>query len=246
MYNLMFVDDDVLIAESVRDILDWGCLSLNAPFIAYSFEQALGVFAHEHIDILISDIEMFGHSGLDLVEWTKQNHPKTMCCFLTCHARFDYAQQAIQLGTHGYLLKPLDEVALEKLLTSCVTHLDKSLKHVYTDDEAERPYIVQQAVRYIHQNLSDAINREILSQELHISESNLSRIFNREIGMSISEYISECRMKRAMELLATTNLTVTKICNQIGYNYPAYFTKAFREKTGQTPHQFRDASRNNM
>jgi len=246
MFNLLFVDDDPLIAESFRDILDWERMSLNAPYIAYSYAQALQIFADTRIDILVSDIEMFGNNGLDLVEWTSRHYPRTLCCFLTCHARFDYAQRAIQLETHGYLLKPIDEEELEELLAKFVTKLKRMKNSAPAEKDPGQSSLVRSAVSYIKMNLCKTINREAISQELHISGGRLSRIFNQEVGMSISEYITECRVERAMDLLAATNLTITEIGAQVGYNYPAYFTKAFRDKVGLTPHQYRNTpNRNN-
>jgi AraC-like DNA-binding protein len=78
---------------------------------------------------------------------------------------------------------------------------------------------------------------------LHVSKSKLFRAFSRETGMSVMDYIAECRMKKAMDFLANTDKTVSEICAQVGYNYPAHFAKMFREKTGKSPLQFRNSFR---
>jgi len=243
MYNLLFVDDDILIADSLQYILDWERVSLNAPYITYSYDQARQIFTHTPIHIIISDIEMRGHSGLDLMEWTKRNHPQTLRGFLTCHARFEYAQRAIKLGAFGYLLKPIDEAELEEFLSECVGLLDHKGESDVVYEKTGWSRLVRMAVSYIRQNLSNPITREIISRELHVSESSLSRIFSREIGMPITEYITDCRIKQAMRLLTNSDDSITEICAKVGYNYPAYFTKIFREKTGKSPHQYRIATK---
>ena len=239
MFNLLFVDDDALILESVREMLDWKRLSINTPFIAFSYNQALEIFNRERIDIMVSDIEMLGHSGIDLAEWVRLNHPQTLCCFLTCHARFEYARRAVSIGAQGYMLKPIDAVELEEFLSQCVKQLSRLDKVAASNRQIELSSLVQSAVSYIERNYSNAISRETLSRELCVSESKLSRVFNNETGMTITEFINECRMKRAEELLVSTDLSITEICTCVGYNYPAYFTKMFRERTGKTPFQYR-------
>ena len=89
MYNLLFVDDDQWIAESMRTILNWEDFSLNPPYIAYGMEQAQEIFQKVPIHIMISDIEMLGYSGFELLAWVHEHYPDTLTAFLTCHARFE-------------------------------------------------------------------------------------------------------------------------------------------------------------
>ncbi|MCL2164980.1 MAG: helix-turn-helix domain-containing protein [Oscillospiraceae bacterium] len=240
MNSLLFVDDDIFILESVLTILDWKRLSFGVPYTASSYEQAIEVFDRTQIDILVSDIEMLGYSGIDLISWARRNRPRTLCCFLTCHAQFSYAQRAIELGAVGYLLKPINAADLEELLSNCVSKLTQTEKPIVpADKQAELSSFVQLAISYINRNYAGAINREMLSQELCVSERKLTQFFNQEVGMSITDYITECRLTCAIDLLTSTNLTITEISERVGYNYPAHFAKTFREKTGKTPHQFR-------
>ena len=240
MYNLLFVDDDQWIADSMRELLDWNSLSLNPPYIAYSMEEAQALFREIPIHILISDIEMMGHSGFELIEWVRRDYPGTLVSFLTCHARFDFAQQAIKLGIFDYLLKPVREQELSALLESCVRALQHSGAPQPATDSKAYPEMIEKVIAYIHENLTNQISRESICRELFISESNLSRTFTKEVGMTLSDYIAQCRVTRAKELLRGTSLSVTEICSQVGYNYAAYFIKIFREKTGMTPNQYRE------
>lgn len=242
-FNLLFVDDDTPITENFPKMLDWGSLSLNPPYTANSYDEALCIFKETQIDILVSDIEMLGYSGLDLVKWTRLNHPRTLCSFLTCHARFDFAHRAIELGTQGYLLKPIVKTDIEKLLSDCVKQLIHRDSLEPMVEESEQSAIVRSAVAYIHQNLSDNLDRETFCQILHISESKLFRAFNRELGMSVMDYIAECRVKKAMDFLTNTDKTISEICTLVGYNYPAHFAKMFRDRTGKSPLQFRKSFR---
>ena len=240
MYKLLFVDDDELIADSMRTILDWKTLNISEPLIAYSFDQACGVFERYKIDIMISDIEMLGDTGFELIDWVNARHPETVSSFLSCHARFDYAQQAIRLGVLGYLLKPVCEPELKELLLSSIKRLEVATKEA-DDSEGCKKWseTIRSVIAYIDANLHSPITRELISREMYISEGYLSRIFNKEVGVPLGEYITERRIKLAKKLLSQTDESITNISVCTGYNYPAYFSKTFREHTGLTPHQYR-------
>lgn len=240
MYNLLFVDDDRWIIESMRTILNWNEFSLNPPYVAYGMEQAQEIFNQVPVHILISDIEMLGYSGFELLEWVHEKHPDTITCFLTCHARFDFAQKAIRLGIFGYLLKPVNERELAELLRSAIKGLKPQIDEEQKNNAVHMPERMQKVIAYINDNLANPITREGICQELFISESYLSRTFTKEMGMPLFDYITECRINKAKELLRSTDLTVTAVCTQVGYNYAAYFTKIFKEKTGMPPNQYRE------
>ena len=117
MFNVLFVDDDQLILDGILQMLDWESLSLN-PYTANSFHQAKNIISTTHIHIVVSDIEMRGEDGFSLLRWVKENDSGIMCSFLTCHARFDYAQRAIKAGIYDYILKPVSSTELQAFLES--------------------------------------------------------------------------------------------------------------------------------
>lgn len=244
-YTLLLVDDDPWCLEMLRDILPWDDLNIQKPYQARSMEEAVRVFEKDHVDIMISDIEMLGHSGFDLLEWVRKEHTETQTAFLTCHSRIDYAQKAIKLGVRGYLLKPVREPELLELLEICIKSIPE---HENTNDESGKKRIeysdlVNRTMHYVQQHLSEPVTRESISRELYVHENHLSRVFSSETGMTLTNYITECRIQKAKELLVSTNLSITEIASLVGYNYAAYFTKIFKDKTGTTPNQWRKEAR---
>lgn len=225
----------------MKNILDWESLSFAPPYLAYSVKDAKEIINSHRIHILISDIEMIGADGFALVDWVQENYPNILRIFLTNHARFDYAQKAIRLGISEYLLKPVNEQSLTELLKKCTAQL----QNISGEDEGEPMYseVIRKAIKYINQNLSTPLSRDSIARELYISESNLSRSFTKEVGMTLIDYITECRLEEAKKLLVHTDLSVTQICSRIGYNYAAYFAKIFKEKENMTPKQFREQGR---
>jgi len=87
---------------------------------AYNTDQAKQLLLERGADIVICDIEMPKGSGLELLEWYREQEMDGEFLILTCHERFDYALKAVKLRASEYLLKPFNvnemEVTLEKLI----------------------------------------------------------------------------------------------------------------------------------
>lgn len=100
--------------------------------------------------------------------------------------------------------------------------------------------IVQQAILSVEANLSGALNLRTLSQSLNISGSYLSTVFKKETGQTLTDYIANRRVERAMELLRTTKLQVQTIAQHCGIVDVHYFSRIFKRITGQTPREYRE------
>lgn len=82
-----------------------------------------------------------------------------------------------------------------------------------------------------------------LAAQLHVSYSAFRRNFKIETGHSPRQFVVESRMKRARELLATTDLTVARIADELGFDSVHYFSRLFARKQGQAPSSFRWSAR---
>ena len=108
MVDILIVDDEISAIEAVQKGIHWDKLAVSSIYTATSMKEAIEQLNKHNIDIILSDIEMPRGTGLELLQWLKQNKPEVGCIFMTCHADFKYAQKAIQLGSLDYLLKPLN------------------------------------------------------------------------------------------------------------------------------------------
>lgn len=117
MYKVLLVDDEPIITEGLRQVVDWaahGCRVAATAGDAVSGGEAIR--AHRP-DILFTDIKMPGEDGLAMLAGLKGEFPRMQIAVLTGYRDFEYAQRAIRLGVVRFLLKPskMDEltVALE-------------------------------------------------------------------------------------------------------------------------------------
>ncbi|MEK5057666.1 hypothetical protein BK126_05210 [Paenibacillus sp. FSL H7-0326] len=125
-YQMLLVDDEIHAIEGVKADLDLSKLNVSGLFTAFNIIEAKEIFDKETIDIMVCDIEMPSGSGLELLTWVREHHPNTATIFLTSHADFKYAKEALQLGSLDYLLKPVLADDLEKALRRAQSVIDQN------------------------------------------------------------------------------------------------------------------------
>lgn len=128
MANLLIVDDEIYAVDGIKSGVDWERVGFSQVFEAYSMKQAQEWMERERVDVAICDVEMPGGSGLELVEWIREHHPSVETVFLTCHAEFQYAKRAVQLGSFDYLLKPVDYQELERTVRQVLDSIREKLE----------------------------------------------------------------------------------------------------------------------
>lgn len=91
----------------------------------------------------------------------------------------------------------------------------------------------------VHTDYRKNLTLSSLAERLHTSRGYLSRVVKKLTGMTVTEYITDYRLRCATHSLATTDVPVKDIAHDCGFSSAAYFTKCFRDKTGVTPTVYR-------
>ena len=128
--NVLVVDDQKEVVAGLLEGLHWKGMAIDSVYPAYSAQEARKVFLNYSIDILLCDIEMPQENGLSLLRWVVEYYPQTECIFLTSHAEFVYAQEAISLGSFDYILQPARYEEIESSIRRVQLKLMKSRKNL--------------------------------------------------------------------------------------------------------------------
>src|SRR5207247_1564525 len=94
---------------------------------------------------------------------------------------------------------------------------------------------VERVKQVLARDLANPPALEMIGQEVGCSPFYLSRIFSREVGLTIPQYLRKLRMERAAELLRTGRYNVTEAATEVGYSSLSHFSKAFCETIGCCP-----------
>ena len=109
MYKVLITDDEPMIREGLRTLIDWEQHGFQVVDTAANGRDAIQKYNLYNPDLMIVDIRMPGMSGLELIETLRQDGGQQHVLILSGYADFDYAKKAINLRIDGYLLKPIDE-----------------------------------------------------------------------------------------------------------------------------------------
>lgn len=400
--NLLIVDDLISVVEGIIKGIDWEKLGITGIYKAYNAYEAKVLIHNLPIDLLLTDIEMPGENGLDLVEWIREKQMDMECIFMSSHANFEYAQRAVAVNSYKYVLLPcpyeeiaqvvegairslrhrreqeelsrygkilsddrwfdqmvfyncldqeknkkalwhltevsgltlesdgylclLDVQKREERLLQCDEQLvdfmfhnvlselvgtgsqrlmlyqDSLMRYVFfvydaegkvcelgrfrrqlkmaeeaigdtmqipvsiafeyvqapdrlpeayeslcrkteevwaykngTEKEVDGADVISQVIRYVREHISQDIRRSDLAELVHLNIDYLSRIFKKEKGITLNDYIVFEKLNVAENLLKTTQLPVSLIATKVGYSNFSYFSKLYKKVKGRTP-----------
>lgn len=143
--NILIVDDEIQTVRAIKHSINWEKLKIDKVFTAHNISHAKEILSHDKIDIVICDIEMPQGSGLDLLQWMKDNCQDTESILLTCHAEFEFAKKAIELGSFNYLVKPIPFEELERTVFQAAAKIEAN-RRVKAYSEYGEYWIKNQAV----------------------------------------------------------------------------------------------------
>lgn len=112
----------------------------------------------------------------------------------------------------------------------------------YANDTKESMY-VQEAIDYIKNFYSQGITVADIAKYLVLNRSYLYTVFMNSLGISPKEFLTEFRISRGKEQLSLTDLSIEEIAVSCGYQNSPAFGKAFKQKTGMTPSEYRNSNR---
>lgn len=411
--KLLIVDDQSTVVQGLLHCTNWAAMGFTVVDTALNAVDAKASLLRQEAEVMLCDIEMPMESGLDLLDWLRQRGMTTRCIFLTAHAEFKYAQEALRLGGFDYIMQPapyeqvtdavsraLDNVkeewaALElqsrgavfddqkkeivetmlrgfllgnapgssltafeelslvprrerecwvalmqplrwkqgeepwelSLLSTAVGNmssevftplqagcaqameqeacqlLDKltannqlnsqTLRYFYQDfmqmlfslpekkrqddmfrepealelyrngmktvpdmkalvhyvasvwdseTEENSQSTVEIIMAYIAEHLENELRREELAEAVHLNPDYMARLFKKETGMNLKDYIIQQKMQEAQSLLCTTNLPISLIAAKVGYTNFGHFSTSYKKFYHKTPQEERSAA----
>lgn len=129
------------------------------------------------------------------------------------------------------------------LLRSILIILFRHAPDTFPFEENSISGTVEQIKRRIEQNLSKDETLDELAAHFHISRYYLAHCYKQITGYSIKNYRMLCRIAEARDLLASTSLSVTEICEQIGFSGLSNFSRYFKKEVGMSPIEYRTLHR---
>ncbi|RYY25942.1 MAG: response regulator, partial [Sphingobacteriaceae bacterium] len=203
-----------------------------------------------HPNLIVSDISMPEMNGIDLCRKLKQdlrtkNIPMMLLTALTGE---EQQLKGLETGASDYLTKPFNfEILLSKIKNLLLQQ--ESMRKTYQKQVEVQPgevvvesvdeKLMRQILLVIEKNISNPdFSVEELSAEVYMSRVTLYKKLLALAGKTPVEFIRTMRLKRAVQLLETGQLTVSQVSYKVGFKSQKYFTKCFKAEFNALPSEF--------
>ena len=180
MYTLLIADDETDERTLIRFLLNEYKNTFHI-LEAKNGREALLLLTDNHVDILLSDIQMPFLNGIELVSQVKEKNPDIEVLFFSGYDDFSYVKAALSLKAVNYILKPVDPDEFHKLLTEIVDRLD-SRKIEFSKSE-----------KYIEEHFHD------IAHNMPIKDSSPASI-DEDTNLLLHDIESSIKMKQAAHL----------------------------------------------
>ncbi len=222
MYSVLIVDDEDVIREGLKGVVDWEGLGFVTEESAANGEQALSILEKKEIDVVLTDVRMPRLSGIDLSEIIHKRFPEKRVVILSGYDNFNFAQRAIQFGVYHYILKPCREEEIVDVFSRLKTELDEDRRRRSSEKHAREVLLRHEAGEVLQrqrppssaQTLMGWIERftgasaAIFHLWISISDGSLARILENDNAAAavgeIPDYGIEREMNASNVLLVQT------------------------------------------
>ena len=244
---ILIVEDNDDLREYLRNTLE----SYFSVILARNGMEAMKQVEEYLPEIVVSDIMMLEGDGLTLCHQIKENslYADIFVILLTAKSSTDDELQGYKAGADIYLKKPFDSAALiNQMLNICQTRQKRKaqlISKLISPDSNEiefdpKEQFLQQSMKVIEEHLMDSdFKIDEFAEEMNTSKTVLHRKFKTLVGQTPNQFIRTIRLRKAVYLLNTTDLTIAEIAYSTGFNQSHYFIKCFREIYQDTPKNFR-------
>ena len=110
---------------------------------------------------------------------------------------------------------------------------------VVENDTSGRNTVEKEMVSYIQQNYTGTISLKEFGEQFHLSEKYISRYFKEHFHITLSQYVTYLRLEHAKQLLQDTDIPITEIALQSGYQNVSYFIRSFKKTYEVSPLKYR-------
>ena len=243
MYKVLIVDDEPVIVEGLRKIVDWEKYNCVVVGTASSGKEGLEMTEKYQPDILFTDIRMPGMDGLTMIAALRSEHRNMQIVILTGYRDFEYARTALNLRVFRYLVKPSKMKELDEAMESLTERLDKlgrsKEQEALEDTENANNFVVKQALSYIEQHYKEKLQLTDVAEKVYVSHWHLSKLLN-STGKSFSDVLNEVRIENAKELMEDSSLHIADISDRVGFADTAHFSRVFKKYTGMSANEYRN------
>jgi DNA-binding response OmpR family regulator len=251
--HILLIDDSLI---DLRLLIE--SLTAHNMRISVAFNGRDGLVKADLLqpDLIVLDLNMPDLDGFTVCRLLRQGeHTRhTPVIFLSANNDADTRVEGLALGAVDFVSKPFHAM---EMLARVQVHLELSranrqwVQQTHTQRDETNPGtlanmasqrdagLVRAAVEHLRDHITEPPSTDALASLLGTHEKRLTQAFQTQFGMPVFAWLREERLQQARHLLSTTNTPITAMGEYLGYATTSNFSKAFKERLGCTPREYR-------
>ncbi|MDA3734060.1 PocR ligand-binding domain-containing protein [Niameybacter massiliensis] len=133
----------------------------------------------------------------------------------------------------GYQTKSIENIKKEMSNRIISSYIEREQEKISVSK------VLKPAIDYIYTHKNEHVSVKEMAELCHVSPSYFSRLFVKETGEKFSLYVSKLKIEWAKSILEETDIPISEMSEELGFNEPGYFIKIFKKYEGVTPHLYR-------
>ncbi|MCE6992806.1 ATP-binding protein [Dyadobacter sp. CY323] len=250
--SMLIVDDDADIRQYIGQAFAADFKLLQAE----NGEDGLALVRKHMPDIVISDVMMAGISGIDMCAQMKADVTLSHIpvVLLTASTSQESRLKGIEGGADDYISKPFDKAMLVARVNAILKNRSDLQRYFYNEItlqasdfkiSSEYKDFLKECIRVVENHLTDPdFSIKVLAAELGMSHSTIYNRIKSISGQSTNAFIRFLRLRRAAQILITTDITISEVSYQVGINDIKYFREHFSKLFGMKPSEYIKKFRN--
>lgn len=205
-WKVLIVDDEFRIGMLIKKLIRWDALSMECMDVVDNGETALQIIKEEAPDVVITDIRMPRINGLDMINMAKESHGNIKFVVVSGYKEFEYAHRALQYGVDDYILKPVNEEELNKVLRKIYNEL------VISEEQYKERQKMKETLSESRQIIKRDFLKNIIEQETEFEEKDARVSMEGEVyrGIDIKlDYVDYNRQDKKQDKLTLDRIVAT-------------------------------------
>ncbi|MBT9493173.1 MAG: DNA-binding response regulator [Paucibacter sp.] len=245
----------ILLIDDVPEELRWLTALLKSEYrLALAYDGRSGLQRAQALrpDLILLDIGLPDIDGQALCRLLKAD-PLTAAIpvlFVSANNAPEQRVRGLELGAVDFISKPFHP---EEVLARVRVHLRLAERLAerpappMADAASRHPEapLLQVALQFIRQHLAELSGVAQVAAQVGLSEKRLLALFREHLGLTVSGFISDERVRTGQRLLEQTLMSVQDVAFAVGFSNPGNFATAFRERHGLSPQAYRQALHDN-
>lgn len=246
-YRILIVDDNEDMLKMLHDLLS----KTFSVSTAKNGTEAISLLSEVQPDLIVCDVMMPKMDGFEFTRRVRSdfNVSHIPVILLTATVSDEARLKGIEMGADAYITKPFSKNYLMARIVGLIDQRQKLQRKYATEPTPTTPFISaterdKQFIDRVNEIISQNIGNfdfkiDDYAAEFHVGRTTFFAKTKSIIGYTPYEYVRMTRMKRAAEMLRTTDMNVSEICYKVGINDPYSFSRSFKQTFGKSPTQYR-------